>query len=439
MKPALFLFSLFAALLFACGGDDAVQAEGADFGGGDGLAQVRPSQHVKAIWVTRFDYVTKADIDAILSNVTDAGFNTVMWQVRGNATALYDSPFEPWAEQLGGVDPGFDPLAYAVEGARARGLSLHAWVNLMPAWWGLAPPTDPAQLYNVRPEWMWYDQFGGRQALSDKFYVSLNPCLPEVRAYLTHVIVDIATRYNVEGIHLDYARLPKEPPATPAGSGLDYPRDLETMRSFQAFLGMDLGAARVLQSGEPDPLAAPGMQKAWDLWRTQNVTTLIEEIAAGLSHLERPPLLSAAVKARPNDGLAFHQDARDWTRRGLVGAVFPMNYTQDLALFTERNAAWRAELDEQASYNISPPIGVVDPTPMPRTPVLIVGVQGANDDPAVTRQLIERALEQGAGFCLFAYSNWFDSTNEAIDTQDAAESAKRKVRRQALMPFVRAL
>lgn len=406
---------------------------------GGTLAQVQPSPHVKAIWVTRFDYVSAADIDTILANVTDAGFNTVMWQVRGNATALYDSPFEPWAEQLGGVDPGFDPLAYAVKGARARGLSLHAWVNLMPAWWGLEAPTDPAQLYNARPEWMWYDQFGGRQALSDKFYVSLNPCLPEVRAYLTDVIVDIATRYNVEGIHLDYARLPKEAPATPAGSGLDYPRDLVTMRLFESFLGIDLGAARVLRAGEPDPLAAPGMQKAWDLWRTQNVTTLIEDIAAGLNQLERPPLLSAAVKARPNDGLAFHQDARDWTRRGLVGAVFPMNYTQDLALFTERNATWRAELDEQASYNISPPIGVVDPTPKPRTPLLIVGVQGANEDPAVTRQLIERAVEQGAGFCLFAYSNWFDSTNEAIDTQDPAESAKRKVRRQALMPFVRAL
>ena len=61
------------------------------------------------------------------------------------------------------------------------------------------------------------------------------------------------------------------------------------------FLGMDLGAARVLQRGEPDPLAAPGMQKAWDLWRTQNVTTLIEEIAAGLSHLERSRISTYSI------------------------------------------------------------------------------------------------------------------------------------------------
>ena len=52
--------------------------------------------------------------------------------MRSGADALYASSLEPWAVQLTGTpgaDPGYDPLAFAVEEAHARGLELHAWFN----------------------------------------------------------------------------------------------------------------------------------------------------------------------------------------------------------------------------------------------------------------------------------------------------------------------
>lgn len=391
--------------------------------------QVQPSEHVKAIWITRFDYKSKADITRALDNVTEAGFNTVMWQVRGNATAFYDSPFEPWAEQLGGVDPGFDPLAFAVDEARARGLSLHAWVNLIPAWWGSAPPADPEQLYNAHPEWMWVDQHGDRQPLSDKFYVSVNPCLPEVRAYLADVVVDIAARYDVEGIHLDYVRFPKEPPGTPA-PGIDYPRDARTLGLFGEYIGMSVGQAQL----DEGPLA-----EAWDLWRTRAITRTVERIHARLQELDRPPLLSAAVKAEPNGGLPFHQDARGWTRHGMVDAVFPMNYTSDIDLFVDRNATWKAELDEQRAFNESDTPGVANPDGFTSTALFICGINAADEDPAPIVARIRRALVQADGFALFGYAYLFDSVNESTTEQSAAESAKRAARLAGLAPFLREL
>ncbi|MGE0481604.1 MAG: glycoside hydrolase family 10 protein, partial [Phycisphaerae bacterium] len=161
----------------------------------------------RAIWVTRFDYKSEADVQRIIRNCADAGFNQVVFQVRGNANAFYDSKLEPWAVELGGKHPGWDPLAVAVRAARARKVGLHAWVNVMPAWRGTKPPANPEQLYNKRPEWFWYDQHGNRQALSD-FYVSLNPCLPEVREYHVDVFEEIVARYDVDGLHLDYIRFP---------------------------------------------------------------------------------------------------------------------------------------------------------------------------------------------------------------------------------------
>ena len=138
----------------------------------------------RAMWVTRFDYETPHDVEKIMESCKLAGMNTVLFQVRGNATASYRSADEPWSERFGWVDPGFDPLATAIEAAHARGLALKAWVNVVPAWWGTTAPTDPKHVWNAHKDWLWYDQNGKLQPFSDKFYVSVNPCLPEVRKYI---------------------------------------------------------------------------------------------------------------------------------------------------------------------------------------------------------------------------------------------------------------
>jgi uncharacterized lipoprotein YddW (UPF0748 family) len=196
----------------------------------------RVTQPMRAIWVTRSDYRTPEDVGRIVNNCADAGFNTILFQVRGNATVFYRSDIEPWAEQFEFQDPGFDPLALAIEEARQRGVELHAWVNVMPAWRGTTPPAEASQIYNTRPEWFWYDQNGNRQQLSS-FYVSLNPCLPEVREYLVDVYRELVSRYDVDGLHLDYIRFPNEPPATPRGSDVDYPYDERTLALFKAETG----------------------------------------------------------------------------------------------------------------------------------------------------------------------------------------------------------
>ncbi|NNE71101.1 MAG: family 10 glycosylhydrolase, partial [Rhodothermales bacterium] len=70
----------------------------------------------------------------MLDELAATGINSVFFQVRTECDALYDSPFEPWSVYLTGQQgsapaPYFDPLAFAVEFAHSRGLSLHAWLN----------------------------------------------------------------------------------------------------------------------------------------------------------------------------------------------------------------------------------------------------------------------------------------------------------------------
>ncbi|MFQ5506184.1 MAG: hypothetical protein ACE5F1_15550, partial [Planctomycetota bacterium] len=80
-----------------------------------------PGDIRQAIWVMRFDYQTEQDVRNIIRNCARAGFDTVLFQVRGNGTVFYRSRLEPWAEQFRFRYPGFDPLGVACHEARETG------------------------------------------------------------------------------------------------------------------------------------------------------------------------------------------------------------------------------------------------------------------------------------------------------------------------------
>jgi uncharacterized lipoprotein YddW (UPF0748 family) len=353
----------------------------------------------RALWVTRFDYRTREDVERIIDDSANAGMDTVLFQVRGNATASYKSNLEPWGEQFDFRDPGFDPLAVALERAHARGMRLHAWVNATPAWWGKTPPSDPRQIWNAKPEWTWFDQNGNRQGFSERFYVSLNPCLPEVRAYIVSVLRDLAIHYAVDGIHLDYIRFANEPPATP--KGLDYPRDERTVALFHKATGKDPAQDRA----------------AWDAWRTAQITQLVRDIRA-MQKQARPRItLSAACGVVPERAVKEHfQDARTWLAEGLLDVVYPMNYAADFAAWSQRAEVWST---------------------MPGDTKVVMGIMVGGRDAEAHRAFLDAAERLYGGWSLFAYSKLFKSRADVLDPPTEAAKLERSKLRKALVPILR--
>ncbi len=365
----------------------------------------RVNEPVRAIWVTRFDYKTADDVTNIMDNCASAGFNAVLFQVRGNGTAFYESNFEPWADELGGQDPGFDPLELACTAAHEHGMDLHAYVNVMPAWRGKQPPTNPEQIYNKHPEWFWYDQNGDRQKLSS-FYVSLNPCLPEVREYIVDVFEDIAARYEIDGLHLDYIRFPNEPPATPKGSGLDYPRDEATLALYLADTGLT-----------PDR-----DHQAWNEWRTGQVTKLVADIQAMLRDVRPTAVLSASVGSVPKRALHHFQDGRGWVNQGLMDMIILMNYTDSTEDFAGRIEPW---LTPESQVPIVPGLWFGKHPDRPIAEAV-----------GVVRDQIEVARAKTGNFCVFSYSSMFDSSDDQLTDQGSEQRDLRATRRDVLMPYL---
>ncbi|MGV9565681.1 glycoside hydrolase family 10 protein [Streptomyces sp. NPDC003480] len=141
--------------------------------------------------------VQRAELCAYLDTAVRRRLNTVFFQVRPSADALWPSPYEPWSQFLTGTqgkDPGWDPLGTAIQEAHARGLELHAWFNP----YRVATHTDLTRLaagHPARRHPDWVVAYGG------KLYY--NPGMPQVRMFVENAILDAVRRYPVDGVHFD--------------------------------------------------------------------------------------------------------------------------------------------------------------------------------------------------------------------------------------------
>ena len=173
-----------------------------------------PKHEFRATWlatVTSIDWPkTKAKDDAsrltqqqelttILDKLQAGNMNACYLQVRSLCDAMHKSSYEPWSAALTGTrgkDPGYDPLAFAIEEAHKRGLELHIWVNPFRATSsGTLSSND--QLLQHAGEWIIkYDNgsFSGQ---------IIDPGYPQARAYVIKVLMEIVNNYDVDGIVMD--------------------------------------------------------------------------------------------------------------------------------------------------------------------------------------------------------------------------------------------
>ncbi len=143
----------------------------------------------------------QAQLVNILDQLKAMGINAVFFQIRPECDALYQSNIEPWSYWLTGRQgqapvPFYDPLQFAIQEAHKRGMELHAWFNPYRALRDTTQSYDNPDTMHVtvrHPDWIL--KFGKLKIL--------NPGLPQVRDYITSVIMDVVRRYDIDGVHFD--------------------------------------------------------------------------------------------------------------------------------------------------------------------------------------------------------------------------------------------
>jgi uncharacterized lipoprotein YddW (UPF0748 family) len=355
---------------------------------------------VRALWVQRTTLTSAPAIVSLVETAKAARFNTLIVQVRGRGDAFYTSRLEPRGGALARQHPSFDPLELVIAAAHHAGLGVHAWVNVNL----VADPDLPAAETHVvyaHPEWLMvprelsaslssldhrnpeYLATLARYARAHSGAVEglyLSPIQPAAADYTVAVISDIAERYAVDGIHLDYIRFPND----------EFDYSANALAEFRAEM---LGRSTAAERRDYEQRAAGRalfytqmFPQRWQEFRRDKVTALVVRLRAAVKAKRHDALLTAAVW--PDSAEAARrrsQDWRAWLDEKLLDAVCPMAYTADPAVFRSQIAAARQAAGAQPVW---------------------AGIGSFRLSPSETVASIQTARRLGAqGVILFSYDN----------------------------------
>jgi uncharacterized lipoprotein YddW (UPF0748 family) len=138
----------------------------------------------------------QAELRAMLDKLVSLKMNAVIFQVRPHCDAVYASSSEPWSPWLSGSmgrSPGYDPLAFCIREAHARGIEVHAWFNPFRALSNTSVTASSSHVTRAAPQLT--KRYGSM--------VWCDPALAETRGRALRAILDVVRRYDIDGVHLD--------------------------------------------------------------------------------------------------------------------------------------------------------------------------------------------------------------------------------------------
>jgi uncharacterized lipoprotein YddW (UPF0748 family) len=251
----------------------------------------------------------QGEMIAMLNRAVAMRMNAVIFQVRPEADALYQSDNEPWSPFLSGTmgrapEPYYDPLAFVVHEAHARGLRVHAWFNPYRA---LHPssPGDVAPSHVSRTDPSLIRRYGSQ--------LWMDPGDPAVVARTTSVILDVTRRYDIDAVHIDDYFYPYR----------------ETDRAGRTIQFPDAASYNLYRRA--------GGKLSLNDWRRNNVDNFVEHLGDQI-HAVKPwvrfgispfgiwrPGYPASVRGLDSYEEIF-ADSRKWLRNGWVDYLVPQLY-----------------------------------------------------------------------------------------------------------------
>lgn len=284
----------------------------------------RPVAHseVRAMWLDRGTIVkakSEADLIKVFDRMATAGINTIFFETINSGYPIYPSQIAPKQNPL---VKGWDPLKAAVKLAHERGMELHAWV------WTFAavnqrhnkilnlPRNYLGPVLSKNPDWALTDHEGSRfHYTSGKVF--FDPANPDVRNYLSSLLAEIATNYEVDGIHLDYIRYPFQ---SPTGK-MTYGYGISAREKFKDQTGLD-------------PILLNPNHPLWSEWiefRMEQVDSFVGSVSHNLKQIRPDITLSTAVFPMPyQERLSkIQQHWEKWVKKEWIDMLVPMTYAKN--------------------------------------------------------------------------------------------------------------
>lgn len=272
----------------------------------------------RAVWLTTvsgLDWPIKGQAAALqqnalrkyIENIKNLNCNAVVMQVCCNMESYWNSAILPWAAQLTGTqgeDPGYDPLAIAVETCHDLGMEIHAWINPLRCS-GVSTSRAANHPYNLHPEWT--------QVYGSTIYWDAGN--PEVADFLGDIATELMTNYDLDGLHID---------------DFFYPDGLKS----DAKTWDDSGLYALYGGG-----------KTLTEWRESNINRVVKSLHTATHNAKPDAIFGVSPAGRMELTTYLYADPRQWIAEGSIDYLAPQIYwphSHSFAGFAKVLGDWRS-------------------------------------------------------------------------------------------------
>ena len=272
----------------------------------------------KGIWISYSEINTmltsekgfKEEFQTLIKNCKTLKIEELYIHVRAFCDSLYPSKYFPLKPEASEYD--FDIFEYIIEKCHAENLKVHAWINP----YRVANTfSDITLLSEESPAYKWANSQNNNVVIHNGIY--LNPTESEVQQLVINGVREIASNYNVDGIHFDDYFYPTTDKEFDKASFEEYLAKTNTALSLEDF-------------------------------RRNNVNALISGCYNAIKfhnkNIEFSISPAASISGNYN---TMYADVKSWGEKGYVDTVIPQlyfgfSYPQKEFRFNELLKEWKS-------------------------------------------------------------------------------------------------
>lgn len=294
--------------------------------------RINPVVEMRGIWLDAGAIPkTEAGIRALVQQYHQFHLNVIFPEIIARGYTVYKS-------NLLARDPRFDgaidPLPIIINEAHKLGMEVHPWVWVFRAGY----TKDRGAILTAHPDWAMLGKNG--QELSPNGGLWISPAVPAARDFVASLLKELVTKYDIDGLHLDYIRYEVQ---SPVPYGYENAARNEFCRQY------------CVDPVDIDRLS-PRMYE-WNRYRERLINTFVQRIAFQTRAIKPHVLISAAVGSDPTTArVNLLQNWPNWAANKWVDFLTPMAYTANNDSFKDMV---QHQLDAvSATTLLAPGIGV---------------------------------------------------------------------------------
>ncbi len=346
----------------------------------------------KGIWV-RPSETNEKQIETTLDKLEKAGINNIFLETYFHGRTIYPSEVMKKYNLIVQKEDfiGFDPLEVWIREAHKRNIKVHIWFESF--YIGNKYNSDcQKNIITLYPHWLnktraSYDSKEPVPSVSEHNGYFIDPANPEVQKYLLELINEIISKYQPDGINLDYIR---------------YPQSIQ--EKFNGYENTNWGYTQYAREEfknfhETDPIDIKKGTPEWTKWaeyRQNKITTFVKEVKNLTNN--KNILLTAVIFPDKQRALETKmQDWRSWSINNYIDGVTPLILTCD----KQTASLLINDIKKNSSYLTKIYPGL-----------FVTFMGGSTDD--LLRQVHETRKLSMNGFIFFDYAHFDDKYIEVL-------------------------